>query len=65
LHATAALRVVDAAANRASEGLRVYLMGTNPLAARFAGIDNAWITLRTYTICGTLSACAGLSPTRS
>jgi len=46
--------------SRTTFGLRVYLMGTNPLAARFAGIDNAWITLRTYTICGTLSACAGL-----
>jgi len=46
--------------SRTTFGLRVYLMGTNPLAARFAGIDNAWITMRTYIACGVLSASAGL-----
>ncbi|MEO1102541.1 MAG: ABC transporter permease [Pseudomonadota bacterium] len=46
--------------NRTKFGLRIYLMGTNPLAARFAGIDNAWITMRTYIACGMLSASAGL-----
>ncbi len=46
--------------SRTKFGLRIYLMGTNPLAARFAGIDNAWITMRTYIVCGMLSSCAGL-----
>ena len=46
--------------SRTAFGLRIYLMGTNPLAARFAGIDNAAITLRTYIACGMLSASAGL-----
>lgn len=46
--------------SRTKFGLRIYLMGTNPLAARFAGIDNAWITMRTYIACGMLSSCAGL-----
>ena len=41
-------------------GLRVYLMGTNPLAARFAGIDNFRVTLGAYLISGLLSALAGL-----
>ncbi|MEM9223612.1 MAG: ABC transporter permease [Pseudomonadota bacterium] len=57
----AALAVILALVlNRTKFGLRVYLMGTNPLAARFAGIDNWWITVRTYVGCGVLSACAGL-----
>ena len=46
--------------SRTAFGLRIYLMGTNPLASRFAGIDNAAITLRTYITCGMLSASAGL-----
>ncbi len=41
-------------------GLRVYLLGTNPLAARFAGIDNFRVTLGTYLISGLLAALAGL-----
>jgi simple sugar transport system permease protein len=41
-------------------GLRIYLLGTNPLAARFAGIDNFRMTLGAYLISGLLSALAGL-----
>ncbi len=41
-------------------GLRVYLLGTNPLAARFAGVDNFRVTLGAYLISGLLSALAGL-----
>ena len=41
-------------------GLRVYLLGTNPLAARFAGIDNFRVTLGAYLISGLLSSLAGL-----
>ena len=45
--------------NWTSFGLRVYLFGTNPLAARFAGIDNFRVTLGAYLISGLLSAVAG------
>ena len=45
---------------RTKFGLRVYLLGTNPLASRFAGIDNKGVTWRTYVACGFLSACAGI-----
>ena len=41
-------------------GLRVYLLGTNPLAARFAGIDNVRVTLGTYLISGVPASVAGL-----
>ncbi len=46
--------------NRTSFGLRLYLFGANPLAARFAGIDNFRVTLGTYLISGLLAAVAGL-----
>lgn len=41
-------------------GQRVYLVGTNALAAKFAGIKNNRILIRTYMISGLLSALAGL-----
>jgi simple sugar transport system permease protein len=41
-------------------GLQVYMIGTNPRAARFAGLNNGWILIRTYVISGLLSAVAGL-----
>jgi len=57
----AALAVAVAfALNWTGFGLRVYLLGTNPLAARFAGIDNFRVTLGAYLISGLLSALAGL-----
>ena len=46
--------------NRTGFGLRVYLLGTSPLAARFAGIDNFRVTLGAYLISGLLSSLAGL-----
>jgi simple sugar transport system permease protein len=41
-------------------GLQVYMIGTNARAARFAGLNNGWILIRTYMISGLLSAVAGL-----
>jgi len=41
-------------------GLRLYLLGTNPNAARFAGINNASVLIRTYMLSGVLSSIAGL-----
>jgi simple sugar transport system permease protein len=46
--------------NRTAFGLRLYLMGTNALAARFAGIDNAGLTVRAYLLSGTLASVAGV-----
>jgi len=46
--------------NRTAFGLRVYLFGTNPLAARFAGIDNFAVTMRVYLLSSLLGAVGGL-----
>lgn len=45
---------------RTGFGLKVQMLGTNPLAARFAGIDDAGITIKTFVFSGVLSASAGL-----
>ncbi|MET1025557.1 MAG: ABC transporter permease [Dongiaceae bacterium] len=45
---------------RTSYGLRVQMFGTNPLAARFAGVNDLALTIRTYVISGGLAAIAGL-----
>ncbi len=45
---------------RTALGLRIQMLGTNPLAARFAGIDDLAVTLRTYVLSGLFAACAGL-----
>ena len=45
---------------RTSFGFKVHMLGSNALAARFSGIDNPRITLRTHMIIGFLSAIAGL-----
>ncbi|AZO94140.1 ABC transporter permease [Iocasia frigidifontis] len=41
-------------------GIRVHLLGTNEKAAKFAGIRNKLIILKTYMISGIISAIAGL-----
>jgi len=41
-------------------GTRVYLVGTNPKSARFSGIRNSSILIRTYMISGIVAAIAGL-----
>ncbi|MDA8408801.1 MAG: ABC transporter permease [Treponema sp.] len=41
-------------------GTYMYMMGTNPKAARYAGLSNATILLRTYMLSGLLSSVAGL-----
>jgi len=46
--------------NRTAFGLKVRMLGTNPLAARFAGVDDLAVTLRTYVVSGGLAAVAGL-----
>ncbi|KIG10767.1 ABC transporter permease [Caballeronia concitans] len=41
-------------------GLRLYLMGTNPKAAFYAGIPRARMLILTYGMCGVLASLAGL-----
>lgn len=46
--------------NRTKYGYEVYMLGTNPTAARFSGIDNTRVLMRTYLYSGLLAATAGL-----
>ena len=41
-------------------GIRLFLMGTNPKAARYAGIPQQRLLLITYALCGLLAAVAAL-----
>lgn len=44
-------------------GLKLYLMGTNPKAAVYAGIPRAKMLIGTYVMCGVLASIAGLIAT--
>jgi simple sugar transport system permease protein len=46
--------------NRTSYGFNVYMLGTNPTAARFSGIDSVKVLIRTYWLSGLLAAVAGV-----
>lgn len=46
--------------NKTAPGVKIRLLGANPLAARFAGMDNARLLILTYTLSGILCAAAGL-----
>lgn len=46
--------------SRTATGLRIYLFGTNPVAARYAGVRSFEVLLRTYVISGTFAALAGV-----
>jgi simple sugar transport system permease protein len=46
--------------SRTRFGTYMYLYGTNPKAARYAGLNNASILRRTYLLSGLLSSVAGL-----
>lgn len=41
-------------------GMELYLLGTNPKAARFTGIKNEWTIIKSYMLGGMLAAVAGL-----
>lgn len=45
---------------RTALGLKIQMLGTNPLAARFAGIDDLAVTIKTYLLSGLFASCAGL-----
>lgn len=46
--------------NKTTIGLKTYLIGTNPLACLFSGINNKSVLIRTYMISGLCSGIAGL-----
>jgi simple sugar transport system permease protein len=41
-------------------GLKLYMLGSNPVASRFSGIGNRRILIQTYVISGLLAAMAGI-----
>ncbi|KAE8765939.1 ABC transporter permease [Georgenia thermotolerans] len=41
-------------------GFRIYVLGSNPEASRFAGVPNTRVLFATYVLCGVISAIAGL-----
>ncbi|UCG26320.1 MAG: ABC transporter permease [Chloroflexota bacterium] len=52
--------VISIILNRSRFGLRLYMLGTNPIASRFSGINNRQILMRSYVISGMLAATAGI-----
>ncbi len=46
--------------NRTAFGVSAYMLGSNPVATRFSGIDTRALLFRTYLISGLLSGLAGL-----
>lgn len=46
--------------NKTSYGFKLYMMGTNEIAAKFSGLKNKLIILKTYVFSGILAASAGL-----
>jgi simple sugar transport system permease protein len=46
--------------NRSRFGIHLYLLGTNETAARFSGIRIERVLIRTYVLCGVLSAVGGI-----
>jgi simple sugar transport system permease protein len=46
--------------NRSVFGYNLYMVGTNPRAARFSGINNARVLIRTYWLAGVMGAIAGI-----
>lgn len=45
--------------SRTAFGLRVQMIGTNPKAARFSGVDCAWDVIKVYVISGLFAAVSG------
>jgi simple sugar transport system permease protein len=46
--------------NKTIYGLSIYMLGSNPIAARFSGINNNLVLLKTYMISGLLAGMASL-----
>jgi simple sugar transport system permease protein len=56
----AVILTTGAVLKRSAFGVRLFLMGTNPKAARYAGIPQPRMLMLTYTACGALAAMAGI-----
>jgi simple sugar transport system permease protein len=52
--------VVGVVLSGSKYGFEVYMLGTNPVASRFSGINNRRVLMQTYIVSGLLSALAGL-----
>lgn len=52
--------MVSVLLNKTAFGTQLYMMGTNPIAAKFSGINNITLTIKTYLLSGSLAAIAGL-----
>lgn len=46
--------------NKTTYGFNVYMLGTNPTAARFSGINSDKVLMQTYLLAGLLAAVAGI-----
>ncbi len=46
--------------NRTTFGFNIYMIGTNPTAARFSGINSDRVIMQTYWLAGLLAAVAGI-----
>lgn len=55
-----AMVVVAVIIQRSRFGFRLYMMGTNPVASAFSGINNERMLIKTYAMSGVLSALAGM-----
>ena len=55
-----AIAVFAVILNRTAYGFNVYMLGTNPTAARFSGINSVGVLVRTYWLSGLLAAVAGI-----
>ena len=56
----AAVVVLSIILNKTKYGTSLYMMGSNPVASKFSGLNNTAITNKAYVMSGTLSAVAGL-----
>jgi len=52
--------IFSAILNHTAFGVQLYMMGSNPKAAQFSGVNNRTMLLRTYMLSGLLGAIAGL-----
>jgi simple sugar transport system permease protein len=56
----ACIVAVWALLNHTPLGVKAYLLGANPRASLFSGVNNARVTMAIYTSCGLLAGVAGL-----
>jgi simple sugar transport system permease protein len=52
--------IISIVLSRSTLGIRLYLIGTNPVASKFSGIDNRNVLMKVYALSGVLSALAGI-----